>query len=91
MGLPPGGVPISEHVSDHVLNLRAERKETSKHEEKGGYRSEFHCGSFSRSVRLPNGGSHKDVKATYKDGILEVRIPVDESTAAKTKVPVQRA
>jgi hypothetical protein len=26
---------------------------------------------------LPPGATDKDVKATYKDGILEVRIPVD--------------
>jgi HSP20 family molecular chaperone IbpA len=31
------------------------------------------------------------VKATYKDGILEVRFPVDRERMEATKVPIQRA
>ena len=36
-------------VSDHVLHLRAERRSESRTEDKKGFRSEFHHGSFSRS------------------------------------------
>jgi len=39
---------------------------------------------------LPVGASDNDVKATYKDGILEVRIPIDRHEAEAKKVPVQR-
>ncbi|MFI5053537.1 MAG: Hsp20/alpha crystallin family protein [Acidimicrobiia bacterium] len=77
-------------VTDHTLRLRAERREESKSEEKGSYRSEFHYGSFTRTVPLPVGATDKDVKATYKDGILEVRIPVDREEAKARKVPIQR-
>jgi HSP20 family protein len=77
-------------VSDHTLRLRAERREETRTDEDGGYRSEFHYGSFTRTVALPVGASDKDVKATYKDGILEVRIPVDREEAEARKVPVQR-
>jgi HSP20 family protein len=77
-------------VSDHTLRLRAERRQESKTEENGGYRSEFHYGSFTRTVALPLGASDQDVKATYKDGILEVRIPVDRTEAEAKKVPIQR-
>jgi HSP20 family protein len=78
-------------VSDHTLHLRAERRQESKTEEKGGYRSEFHYGSFARTLPLPVGATDKDVKATYKDGILEVRIPIDRKEAEAKKVPIQRA
>jgi HSP20 family protein len=77
-------------VSDHTLHLRAERRQESKSEEKGRYRSEFQYGSFARTVPLPVGATDKDVKATYKDGILEVRIPVDRKEADAKKVPIQR-
>ena len=77
-------------VSDHTLDLRAERRQESKTEEKGGYRSEFHYGSFVRTLPLSMGASDKDVKATYKDGILEVRIPIDRKAAEAKKVPIQR-
>lgn len=78
-------------VSDHTLHLRAERRQEAKTEEKGGYRSEFQYGSFSRTMPLPVGTTDQDVKATYKDGILEVRIPVDRKVAEAKKVAIQRA
>jgi HSP20 family protein len=81
---------VEIQVSDHTLRLRAERRQESKVEEKGGYRSEFHYGSFVRSVPLPAGATEKDVKASYKDGILEVRIPVDTKAAEAKKIPIQR-
>lgn len=81
---------VEIQVSDHRLHLRAERREESEKQEKGGYRSEFRYGSFVRSLPLPAGATASDVKATYKDGILEVRIPVDRTTADARKVPIQR-
>jgi HSP20 family protein len=72
------------------LRVHAERREETKSEDKGSYRSEFRYGSFTRVVPLPAGATEKDVKATYKDGILEIRVPVDRAVAEATKIPVQR-
>ncbi len=77
-------------VSDHTLRLRVERREESTSDEKGVKRSEFRYGSFSRAVPLPAGASEKDVNATYKDGILEVRIPIDKKAAEAKKVKIRR-
>jgi len=85
---PDKDVEIS--MSDHMLHLRAERRSETKTEDKKGYRSEFRYGSFSRSVPLPAGATDEDVKATYTDGVLEVRIPIDASEAEGKKIPVQR-
>ncbi len=81
---------VEIHVADHTLRIRAERRQETKSEEQGRYRSEFQYGSFSRSIPLPAGASDQDVKATYKDGILEVRVPVDQGEAAAKKIPVER-
>jgi HSP20 family protein len=78
-------------MSDHMLHLRAERRSETKTEDKQGYRSEFRYGSFSRSVRLPAGAGEKDVTASYEDGILEVRIPVDDATAGAKKIAITKA
>jgi HSP20 family protein len=85
---PENDVEIS--VSDQTLRIRAERHQETKVEEKGRYRSEFRYGRFSRSIPLPAGATDEDVKATYRDGILEVRVPVDRGTAEARKIPVQR-
>lgn len=81
---------IDIQVSDSTLRIRAERHQESKTTEKGGYRSEFRYGSFTRSVPLPAGTSEQDVRATYKDGILEVRMPIDRGRAEGKKISVQR-
>ena len=77
-------------VSDGMLHLSAERRSETKTEDKKGYRSEFRYGSFSRSVRLPAGAGEEDVKATYDDGILEVRMPIDEKSNGAKKIPITR-
>lgn len=79
-------------VSDGMLHLQAHREERSEDKQPEGYRSEFRYGSVARHIRLPEGATEADVKATYKDGILEVRVPVAATASrAATKVPVEHA
>lgn len=79
-------------MADGMLRIKAERRETVEHKEKGGYRSEFHYGSFVRDVLLPSDCKAEEIAATYKDGVLEVRVPRrPEVKPEPTKVPVQRA
>jgi HSP20 family protein len=85
---PEKDVDIS--VSDGVLHIQAERTETTEHKEKGGYRTEFRYGSFARDIPLPSGSQDADVKASYRDGVLEVRVPVVEKPETRAKIPVSR-
>lgn len=77
-------------ITEGVLHIRAERHEKSEQKTKEGYRSEFRYGSFERSVPLPMGTKDEDVKASYTDGILEIRMPMGEAKLSSTKVPVRR-
>ena len=84
---PDKDVEISMH--DGMLHIRAERRESSESKDKAEYRSEFRYGMFERTLPLPTGVTESEVKATYKDGILEVRLP--RSTEARSAtVPVVR-
>jgi HSP20 family protein len=56
------------------------REDRTEKSADGTYRSEFHYGSFQRSLTLPPGAMTGNVTATYTDGILEVRVPVDVET-----------
>lgn len=85
---PDKDVEIS--VADGTLTIRAERRQESKIEEKGRFQTEFSYGSFSRVMALPTGASEKNIQATYKDGILEVRVPVNKAEAESHKVQVKR-
>lgn len=78
-------------VTNGVLRIRAQREEKTEKDDKEGYRSEFRYGSFVRNVSLPEGVNDGDVTASYKDGILEVRVPMPaEEPKSVTKVPIAR-
>ena len=88
---PDKDVEVS--VSDGVLTLHAHREERKEDERPDSYSSEFHYGSFLRRIQLPEGATEADVKATYKDGILEIRVPMPAAaTESKpTKIAVEHS
>ena len=57
------------------LVVRGERKSEEKVEEKDYYRMERSFGSFYRRLPLPEGVTAEQIKATFKDGVLEVKVP----------------
>ena len=81
---------VDIHVEDGRLTISGHREERDEHKEKGSYRSEFHYGSFERTVRLPAGARVDDIDASYDDGILEVRVPVDTEGEGVTKVTIKK-
>jgi HSP20 family protein len=87
---PDKDVEVS--VEDDVLHIAAERREEEKTEERNYVRREFRYGSFHRDLPLPRGTVQADVKASYKDGILEVRVPApaEESAPTSVKVPIAK-
>lgn len=74
-------------IESDMLTIRGERREETKDRE----HHEFHYGSFARTVALPTGCQADAVSASYRDGVLEVRVPVDESAPEPRRIPVQRA
>lgn len=85
---PYKDVEISVH--DGMLHVQGRRSERSDDRRNGTFRSEFRYGSFSRTLPLPAGATVEDVSATYRDGLLEVRLPVRKDEQAASDIPVQR-
>jgi HSP20 family protein len=79
-------------VAEGVLHIRAQREEKTEKGDTNVYRSEFRYGSFVRNVPLPEGVNIDDIAASYKDGILEIRVPMpaEEAKPPVTKVPIVR-
>jgi HSP20 family protein len=76
-------------VTEGMLHIRAERREEEQSEEKGYVRRELRYGSFSRTLGLPEGVTEADIDATYKDGMLEIRVPAPEVKPAR-KIPISK-
>jgi HSP20 family protein len=81
---------IDVSVDNGVLTIAAERRESSREKLDKGFHSEFRYGSFVRQVRLPAGTSPEVVSATYKDGVLEIRMPKPSAEAASRRIQIQR-
>lgn len=79
---------ITVEVTPEGVTLRGERKSevTEERREEGYYRSERMYGHFSRFVPLPEGADTTKANAHFKDGVLEVDVPVPrlEKAAPKT-------
>ncbi len=76
-------------VQDNVLHIHAERHEEEKAAGRDYVRREVRYGSFDRELPLPSGATDKDVKATYAEGMLEIRVPIPMAHAA-AKIPIAK-
>jgi HSP20 family protein len=74
---------IEVNLTDHTLTIKGEKKKEEEVKEENYYRSERTYGSFVRALDLPRAVQGDKVKAAFKNGILEVRIPKTEEVKAK--------
>lgn len=81
---------LKVEMTDGSLTIRGERKREHEEEREGIRRSERSYGSFFRSIPLPQGVSADQVRAQFKDGVLEVTLPMPESQRAKS-IPIESA
>jgi HSP20 family protein len=80
---------IKVEFSGNTLTLSGEKRGEEKVERKDFYRVEQSYGSFSRTLELPDGCNLEKVKASYRDGLLEIRIPRNAEVRKVRKVPIE--
>lgn len=66
---------VNVSITENTVTFSGEKKQEEKVEKKDYYRVERSYGSFCRSFRLPENVNGDKVKASFKDGVLEVRLP----------------
>jgi len=80
-GMKREEIDISIH--NGTLTISGERKLEREEKEGETFRSERYFGKFQRSVTLPASVEPASVKASYKDGILQVELPKSEEAKQK--------
>jgi len=76
-------------ISGDVLTLRGERIWNQEVKQESYYRGERWFGKFERSVPLPMPVQADKVSASYRDGVLTVKLPkVEEIKAKEIKIDV---
>lgn len=75
---------IKINISEDRLEISAETKKEEKIEEKGYVYRERRAGKYYRSIPLPSPVDPDKATATYKNGVLEVKMPKTEVKQKKT-------
>jgi HSP20 family protein len=81
---------IQISIADNALTIKGEKKKEEEDSGKDYYRSERVYGAFTRILVLPAEINPDKVQATFKNGVLEIRLPKSEDAKKKEiKVKVQ--
>ena len=75
---------VSVTVENGVLAIRGERKHEKEEHGKKFHRIERHYGSFTRSFTLPDNVDQSKIKASFKNGMLNLKIEKTEAVKPKT-------
>jgi HSP20 family protein len=70
-------------IRDNTLTLRGERRFAKDVQEENYLRIERAYGSFQRSFTLPTSIQQENVRAVFKDGVLELTLPKAEGAKPK--------
>lgn len=81
----PGVKPedIEVHMETGILTVKGEKKSEAKTEKEGYKRVERAYGSFYRRFSLPDSANGDAIKASSKNGVLEIIIPKREAVKPK--------
>ncbi|HXW04143.1 MAG TPA: Hsp20/alpha crystallin family protein [Vicinamibacterales bacterium] len=67
---------VKIEVTAEYLTLQGERRQEKEEKEKGYIRTERFYGTFFRQIPLPEGANPEVARATFKDGVLEIEVPI---------------
>jgi HSP20 family protein len=81
---------LEVRISENLLTLKGEKKKEEEKKEEGYHYSECSYGSFTRTIEIPRDVRADKATATFKDGLLEIRLPkTDEAKKKEVKIRVE--
>lgn len=80
---------VKVNVTGNTLTLEGERKEEEEDKGEGYYHSERRYGKFFRSIPLPEGAKVDATDAEFKDGVLEITVPIPAMKEMAKQVPIK--
>ena len=78
---------VRVRVQDDSLMIEGERRSDMESRREGYYESEWSYGRFSRRIPLPAGADPDQVRAQFRNGILEVTVGLPRP--ATREIPIQ--
>lgn len=79
---------VKVEVTDEGIVIEGEKKCEEEAKEGGVRRSERCYGRFVRMISLPEGAETDKIRADFKNGILQVRVPLSEQHRKARRIPI---
>ncbi|MBC7164421.1 MAG: Hsp20/alpha crystallin family protein [Roseovarius sp.] len=76
---------IEVSVTDDMLTVKGEKKIERQEEKKGYYLSERSYGAIYRTIPLPPGVDGEKAEASFRNGVLTIRLPQTPEAQARVK------
>ena len=81
-GVDKKDVDIS--VTNNTVTIKGSTSHEEKEEKGDYYRCEMSRGAYSRTVMLPSDVDEEKAKATFKDGVLELKLPKEKKSKRRS-------
>ena len=79
---------VKVDCTDEGVIIEGERRREEEKKEAGYYRSERSYGHFYRMIPLPDGADPEKAKAEFKNGVLQVNVPISETKRQTKRIPI---
>jgi len=80
---------VKVECTNEGIIIQGEKKQEHESKEGGWHRTERSYGSFYRMVPLPDGADAEKAKAEFKNGVLDIRVPINEQKRSTRQIPIQ--
>jgi HSP20 family protein len=79
---------VRVECTENGIVIEGEKKRESESNEGGFHRSERSYGHFYRVIPLPEGANAEQAKAEFKDGVLNIRVPIEQRQNKNRQIPI---
>jgi HSP20 family protein len=80
---------IEVFAEDEHLTIRGQRRQEVQTQDERFVRVETNFGMFQRTIPLPGQVDSEGIRASYRDGILEVVVPASEQSRRARRISVE--
>ena len=75
---------VHVNVAEDAMTVHGERHRAQEEERDGMYRAERNYGAFYRTIALPAGAISDQAKASFQNGVLEIRMPAAPTASGRS-------
>ena len=80
---------VSVSITDDAIIIQGERQEQRDESDGGVRRTELRYGQFFRAIPLPDGAQPDQARAEFKNGVLQITLPISQAQSNVRQIPVQ--